>query len=46
MKVSISGKTPMERLINFTKKVVQVSKAEIQDKRPTKTKRRRGRAGK
>jgi len=30
MKVHISGKTPMERLSNFTKRVVAVPKEEIE----------------
>jgi hypothetical protein len=30
MKVTIAGKTPMERLQNFTKRVVAVPKAEVE----------------
>jgi hypothetical protein len=30
MKVNITGKTPMERLANFTKRVVSVPKNEVE----------------
>jgi len=30
MKVTIAGKTPMERLSNFTKRIVAVPKAEVE----------------
>jgi hypothetical protein len=30
MKVTIAGKTPMERLTNFTKRIVAVPKSEVE----------------
>lgn len=30
MKVTVPGKTPMERLTNFTKRIVAVPKAEVE----------------
>ena len=47
MKVHISGKTPMERLTNFTKRVVAVPKDEVEREeqkwRKERPKRRRKR---
>lgn len=40
MKVTVPGKTPMERLTNFTKKIIQVHKSEIVDTRGTVKARR------
>lgn len=44
MKVTIHGNTPMERLTNFTKRIVAVPKAEIVEQQKRRaTKKTRGR---
>lgn len=42
MKVTIAGRTPMERLQNFTKRVVAVPKSEVEREEQKWQKRRAG----
>jgi hypothetical protein len=45
MKVTVPGKTPWERLTNFTKRIVQVPKADVVElERKQQSKKRRKRA--
>lgn len=44
MKVTIDGKTPLERLTNFTKKIIAVQKHEIESEDAKWKKRKKPRA--